>query len=49
MEVTNQRGIDEKMIELDGTENKDKLGANAILSVSMAVSRAAAMDRRIPL
>ncbi|WP_062109232.1 phosphopyruvate hydratase [Bacillus niameyensis] len=41
-DVTDQVGIDQTMIELDGTENKGKLGANAILGVSMAVARAAA-------
>ncbi|PKK93034.1 MAG: phosphopyruvate hydratase, partial [Tenericutes bacterium HGW-Tenericutes-6] len=41
-DVTNQVGIDQTMIELDGTKNKSKLGANAILGVSMAVARAAA-------
>lgn len=41
-DVTNQLAIDEKMIELDGTKNKSKLGANAILGVSMAAARAAA-------
>ncbi len=44
-----QSWIDKKMIELDGTENKSKLGANAILGVSMAVARAAADSARIPL
>lgn len=42
MDVTDQIGIDKMMIELDGTHNKGKLGANAILGVSMAVARAAA-------
>ncbi|RIW38967.1 phosphopyruvate hydratase [Bacillus salacetis] len=42
MDVTDQVAIDRAMIELDGTENKGKLGANAILGVSMAVARAAA-------
>lgn len=41
-DVTNQVGIDQAMIELDGTPNKSKLGANAILGVSMAAARAAA-------
>jgi len=41
-DVTNQVGIDHTMIELDGTKNKSKLGANAILGVSMAVAKAAA-------
>ena len=49
MEAEDQKGIDRKMIDLDGTPNKGKLGANAILAVSMAVARAAAMSRRMPL
>jgi len=44
-----QRGLDAKMIELDGTENKGRLGANAILSVSMAAARASAVSLDIPL
>lgn len=44
-----QVGIDQKMIELDGTPNKGKLGANAILGVSMAVARAAAEELGMPL
>lgn len=44
-----QSTIDKKMIELDGTDNKDKLGANAILGVSLALSKAAAISRRQPL
>jgi enolase len=44
-----QKEIDELMCKLDGTENKSKLGANAILGVSMAVCRAAALDSKIPL
>jgi enolase len=44
-----QEKIDRLMIALDGTENKGKLGANAILGVSMAVARAAAMDKGLPL
>ena len=44
-----QQEIDKKMLELDGTPNKDKLGANAILSVSLAVARAAANAKNIPL
>jgi enolase len=44
MEVTDQVGIDNKMLELDGTEFKSKLGANAILGVSLAVAKAAAED-----
>lgn len=42
MEASSQKEIDAKMLELDGTENKSKLGANAILGVSLAVARAAA-------
>ncbi len=48
-DVTNQVEIDKNMIELDGTENKSNLGANAILAVSMAVARAAALDLDVPL
>jgi len=49
MHAHQQGLIDRKMIELDGTENKSKLGANAILGVSMAVARAAAASANIPL
>ncbi|HZG61665.1 MAG TPA: phosphopyruvate hydratase [Anoxybacillus sp.] len=48
-DVTDQVGIDKTLIELDGTENKGKLGANAILGVSMAVARAAADYLDVPL
>ncbi len=48
-EATDQIGLDRLMIELDGTENKSKLGANAILGVSMAVARAAANELGQPL
>ncbi len=44
-----QRGLDAKMIELDGTENKGRLGANAILAVSMAAARASTVSLDIPL
>ena len=44
-----QRAVDKMLLESDGTENKTSLGANAILSVSMAVARAAAMALNIPL
>src|SRR5579859_17454 len=44
-----QAAIDARMIELDGTDNKGRLGANAILGVSLATARAAANDARIPL
>ena len=49
MNVLNQRAIDLLMLELDGTENKEKLGANAILGVSLAVVKAAADYLNIPL
>ncbi|MEK4381211.1 phosphopyruvate hydratase [Aeribacillus sp. FSL K6-2848] len=48
-DVTEQNAIDQLLIELDGTENKGKLGANAILGVSMAVARAAADYLGVPL
>lgn len=48
-EITNQKEIDRKMIEIDGTENKSKLGANAILGVSLACARAASRDQKSPL
>ncbi|MDP5030377.1 MAG: phosphopyruvate hydratase [Paraglaciecola sp.] len=44
-----QEAIDRIMIALDGTENKEKFGANAILAVSLAVAKAAALDKKIPL
>jgi enolase len=49
MEATEQVAIDELMLALDGTENKSKLGANAVLGVSMAVAKAAAADIGLPL
>ncbi len=49
IEPFNQRAIDDKLIALDGTENKSKLGANAILGVSLAVSKAAANARGVAL
>ncbi|MDW7971223.1 MAG: phosphopyruvate hydratase, partial [Nitrososphaerota archaeon] len=49
MDVRNQREIDYKMIELDGTENKSNLGANAILAVSLAVAKAASNTANLPL
>ncbi len=49
MDATDQTGVDQLMIELDGTSNKSKLGANAILGVSMAVARAAADALGLPL
>jgi enolase len=49
MDAEDQIEIDEAMIELDGTENKGKLGANAILAVSMAVAKAQAEEAELPL
>ena len=49
MDAADQAAIDNKMIELDGTDNKARLGANAILSVSMAVAHAAAKEAGVPL
>jgi enolase len=49
LEVSSQKQLDQIMIELDGTENKAKLGANAILGVSMAAARAGALDHKLPL
>ena len=49
MDALQQREIDELMIKLDGTKNKAKLGANAILGVSLAVAKAAAEELEIPL
>ena len=49
LSVFDQELIDSKMIELDNTPNKSKLGANAILSVSLAVAKAAALEKKIPL
>lgn len=49
MDVTDQVAIDRLLIDLDGTENKSKLGANAILAVSMACARAAALESSMPL
>src|SRR5436189_240693 len=46
MDALDQRGIDQKLIELDGTPNKSNLGANALLAVSMANARAAANQNR---
>ena len=48
-DVADQTGIDAKMLALDGTENKGKLGANAILAVSLAVAKAAALEANLPL
>ncbi|MCK5573954.1 MAG: enolase, partial [Bacteroidetes bacterium] len=48
-EALDQVGIDSLMVKLDGTPNKSKLGANAILGVSLAVAKAAALSLRMPL
>ncbi len=49
MDVFEQNAIDHKMLKLDGTDNKSKLGANAILAVSMACAKAAAIECNMPL
>ena len=49
LDATEQVKIDDIMIDLDGTANKARLGANAILAVSLAVAKAAAADRGLPL
>ena len=49
LDPKNQKLIDQKLIELDGTDDKSNLGANALLAVSLAVSHAAAKDKNIPL
>ncbi len=49
LDPRDQAALDGRMIELDGTENKGRLGANAILGVSLAAARAAAADDRLPL
>ncbi|MBK5929604.1 phosphopyruvate hydratase [Halochromatium salexigens] len=49
LEVTEQETLDRHMIELDGTDNKARLGANAILGVSMAAAHAAAQEKAVPL
>ncbi|MES9870581.1 MAG: phosphopyruvate hydratase [Sedimenticola sp.] len=49
MDVGDQAALDQKMIDLDGTENKENLGANALLAVSLAAAHAAAQERAMPL
>ncbi|WP_439133464.1 phosphopyruvate hydratase [Pseudomaricurvus sp.] len=49
MDAADQRGLDQAMIDADGTENKANFGANAILAVSLAAAKAAAADKNIPL
>lgn len=48
-DALDQAALDKIMIDLDGTENKEKLGANAILAVSLAAAKAAAMEKKVPL
>src|SRR5580704_7891106 len=48
-DVTDQRGLDKAMIDIDGSPNKSKLGANAILAVSLAAAKAAAQTAGLPL
>merc|ERR1712180_33427 len=49
LEISNQEAMDKILLDLDGTKNKEKLGANAILGVSLAVAKAAAAHNKIPL
>ena len=49
LDAADQRAVDSAMLKIDGTENKGKLGANAILAISMAVAKAAASDAGLPL
>jgi enolase len=49
MEVSEQAALDQRMIKLDATENKERLGANALLGVSLAAAHAAAQERAMPL
>jgi len=49
LDAAAQRVIDTRMIDLDGTDNKGRLGANALLAVSLAAAQAAAADARVPL
>ena len=49
LDPVNQKAVDEFMLKIDGTENKNKLGANAILGVSMAVCKAGAAHKGVPL
>jgi enolase len=49
LHASDQRAIDSKLLKLDGTENKTKLGANATLAVSLATAKAAAVSKKVPL
>ena len=48
-DVLDQAGLDQRMIELDGSDNKARLGANAVLAISLAAAHAAAAEQRVPL
>ena len=49
LEIANQEAMDKMLLDLDGTANKEKLGANAILGVSLAIAKAAAAHQKLPL
>lgn len=49
MDARDQAGVDKKLITMDGTENKSKFGANALLSISEAVAKAGAIDQKVRL
>src|SRR5690606_34049999 len=49
MDAANQEALDERLIELEGTPNKSRLGANAVLAVSLAAAKAMAAERGVPL
>ena len=49
LDIADQAAMDKMMLDLDGTDNKSKLGANAILGVSLAIARAAAAEKGLPL
>src|SRR6185503_2208807 len=48
-DASDQTSLDQRMMDLDGTSNKSRLGANAILAISLAISRAEAATRQVPL
>ncbi len=49
MDASSQRELDDELLSLDGTENKEKMGANALLGISLAIAKAAAADKNMPL
>jgi enolase len=49
MDAADQTAVDKAMMDLDGTANKGRIGANAILSVSLAIARASALEAGVPL